>query len=188
MDILEDDSEIRLARRIRLEREARGWSLADLAKASEVSKAAISKIERGEVSPTAGVLVRLATAFGLTLAGLLLRAEGEAGRFLRFEDQPLWRDPETGYLRRQVFQRPDHPLEIVEVELPPSARAVLPASSYAQIRQVLRVAAGRLRLSGGGETHELGPGDRLAFGPPAETIFENPGPEPCRYLVVLIRS
>lgn len=188
MDVLEDDSEARLARRIRLEREARGWSLADLAKASAVSKAAISKIERGEVSPTAGVLVRLATAFGLTLAGLLLRAEGEAERLARFADQPLWRDPETGYRRRQVFQRPDHPLEVVEVELPPGARVVLPAASYARIRQILRVASGRLRLTEGGEIHDLGPGDRLAFGPPAETIFENPGAEPCLYLVILIRS
>ena len=80
MDTLVDELSQRLARRIRLERDGRGWSLADLAERSGVSKATISKIERAEVSPTAVVLVRLASAFDLTLAGLMLRAEGQGER------------------------------------------------------------------------------------------------------------
>ena len=118
MDTLVDDLSHRLAQRIRLERDGRGWSLADLAERSGVSKATISKIERAEVSPTAVVLVRLASAFDLTLAGLMLRAEGRGERVSRAADQPVWRDPETGYLRRQVFNRPDHPIEIIKVEMP----------------------------------------------------------------------
>src|SRR6201993_1043306 len=135
MDTLVDDLSQRLAQRIRLERDGRGWSLADLAERSGVSKATISKIERAEVSPTAVVLVRLAAAFDLTLAGLMLRAEGQGERLIRAAPQPVWRDPETGYLRKQVFVRPDHPLEIIEVELPAGKRVVLPPSSYAHIRQ-----------------------------------------------------
>jgi transcriptional regulator with XRE-family HTH domain len=65
MDTLVDDLSARLAQRLRLERDSRGWSLADLAERSGVSKATISKIERAEVSPTAVVLVRLASAFDL---------------------------------------------------------------------------------------------------------------------------
>src|SRR5688500_16785501 len=107
MDNFIDDSSTKLARRVHLEREARSWSLAELAERSGVSKAAISKIERGEASPTAVVLVRLAAAFDLTLAGLLLRAEGDAGRLSRAAEQPTWQDPETGYVRRQIYGRPD---------------------------------------------------------------------------------
>src|SRR3982750_2296893 len=118
MDQTIDDFSQRLARRLRLERDSRGWSLADLAERSGVSKATISKIERVEVSPTAVVLVRLAAAFDLTFAGLMLRAEARSDRVTRASEQPVWRDPETGYLRKQVFSRPDHPLEIVTVELP----------------------------------------------------------------------
>src|SRR4051794_29554919 len=113
MATLRDDSGTQIARRLRLERESRGWSLADLAGHSGVSKATISKIEREEVSPTAVVLVRLAGAFDLTLAGLLLRAEGGGDRLSRASEQPSWRDPESGYLRTQVFCRPDHPVEVV---------------------------------------------------------------------------
>src|ERR1700733_11748466 len=141
MSHLIDESGARIARRLRLERDARGWSLADLAARSGVSKATISKIEREDVSPTAVILVRLAGAFDLTLAGLLLRAEGQ-GRLTRAAEQPVWRDPGTGYLRKQVFSRPDHPLEIVDVELPAGQRVVLPASSYAHIRQAVWVRKG----------------------------------------------
>src|ERR1700691_1607503 len=103
MSTLIDEAGVRIARRLRLERESRGWSLADLAESSGVAKATISKIEREEISPTAVTLVRLAAAFDLTLAGLLVRAEGNGDRLSRAVNQPLWRDPKTGYLRKQVF-------------------------------------------------------------------------------------
>jgi transcriptional regulator with XRE-family HTH domain len=188
MDTLIDDTAIRLARRIRLERDARGWSLAELAERAGVAKATISKIERSDVSPTAVILVRLAAAFDLTLAGLLARAEGSGERVSRATDQPVWRDPETGYVRRQVFSRPDHPVEIVRVEMPPGQRVTLPASSYAMIRQILLVLEGAVIITEGDERYDLGAGDCLGFGPPCNTTFANESSAPCTYLVALARS
>jgi transcriptional regulator with XRE-family HTH domain len=187
MSVLLDDPVPRIAARLRLERDSRGWSLADLAERSGVSKAMISKIEREEVSPTAVILVRLAGAFDLTLAGLLLRAESR-GRLIRSGEQPVWRDPKTGYLRKQVFSRPDHPLEIVEVELPARQRVVLPASSYAHIRQTVWVRTGSLVIIEAGERHVLGAGDCLGFGSPSEVTFSNETGAPCVYVVALARS
>jgi len=188
MTTIEDDISDLIARRLRLERDSRDWSLADLAERSGVSKATISKIERAEVSPTAVVLVRLAAAFDLTLAGLMLRAEGQGDRLTRAGEQPIWRDPETGYLRRQVFSRPDHPLEIIRVELPAGQRVVLPASSYARIRQAVWVRDGSLVISEAGEQHMLGTGDCLGFGSPSEVTFANETAAPCVYVVVLARN
>src|SRR5262245_762714 len=188
MDTIVDGLSQRLAQRIRLERDGRGWALAELAERSRVSKATISKIERAEASPTAVVLVRLASAFDLTLAGLMLRAEGEGERLSRAADQPVWRDPETGYLRRQVFNRPDHPLELVRVEMPAKQRVTLPASSYARIRQVLWVLSGALVLIDGGERHDLRTGDCFGFGPPSDVTFANETALPCSYVVALARS
>ena len=178
----------RLAQRLRLERERRGWSLADAADRSGVSKATISKIERTEVSPTATVLVRLASAFDLTLAGLMLRAEQHGEPVSRAREQPVWQDPETGYIRRQVFSRPDHPVELVVIEMPARQSVTLPASSYAHIRQLLWVQRGNLVITEGGERHELGPGDCFGFGLPAETVFANDTDAPCTYVVALARS
>jgi transcriptional regulator with XRE-family HTH domain len=188
MDTIVDDTGVRLAQRLRLERDSRGWSLAQLAEQSGVSKATISKIERSEVSPTAVILVRLATAFDLTLAGLLLRAEGHDTRLVRSADQPAWRDPETGYLRQQIFARPDHPVELVRVELPAGQRVTMPASSYAHIRQIVWVQNGNLTLTEGGEVFELGPSDCLGFGTPSEVTLANVTDATCIYLVALARS
>lgn len=190
MDQNVDETGRQLADRIRLERDARGWSLSELAVRAGVSKATISKIEREEVSPTAVILVRIAAAFDLTLAGLLLRAETESGkgRVSRAADQPEWRDPATGYLRRQVLSRPDHPVEVVQVELPANTAVTLPAASYAHIRQAVWLLEGGLVIVEDGVRHVLAAGDCLPFGPPAEVTFSNESCAPCRYVVVLARS
>jgi transcriptional regulator with XRE-family HTH domain len=188
MDTLIDDTGLQLAQRLRLERDSRGWSLARLAEISGVSKASISKIERAEVSPTAVILVRLAAAFDLTLAGLLLRAENPSGRLLRADDQPVWHDPETGYLRRQIFARPDHPIELIRVELPAGQKVTMPAASYVRIRQTVWVQNGQLTLREAGETFQLDAGDCLGFGPPSAVTFANETNAPCVYVVALARS
>ena len=93
----------RLGERIRAEREARNWSLEELAARSAVSRAMISRVERGESSPTAALLGRLSGAFGLSLSRLLARAEAaEGGRVAHAGDQALWRDPATGFVRRAL--------------------------------------------------------------------------------------
>jgi transcriptional regulator with XRE-family HTH domain len=178
----------KLAERLRLERDSRGWSLADLSERSGVAKATISKIERAEASPTAVILVRLSAAFGLTLAALMLRAEGQPDRLSRAADQPVWCDPETGYIRKQVFGRPDHPVELVKVEMPAGQRVTLPKSSYAHIRQIVWVQRGSLVITEGGGRHVLGVGDCLGFGAPADTTFANETSAPCEYVVALARS
>ena len=188
MDAIVDASSHALAERIRLERRARGWSLAQLAERSGVAKAAIHRIENGRASPTAVVLIKLATAFELTLAGFFARAEYGFDRVTREKDQPVWRDPATGYVRRQVFARPDHPVELAQVLIPAGARVTLPAELYALIRQVLWLIEGALVIEGASGRHELATGDSIAFGAPEETTFANEAATPAVYLVALSRS
>lgn len=182
------DIDASLARRLRLEREARGWSLADVAEQSGVSKAMISKIERAEVSATAALLVRLASAFGLTLAALLVRAEAHGGRLSRAKDQPRWTDPETGYIRRQILALPNHPIELADIELPAGQSVNFPAHSFALIRQAVWVRSGSLTIVEGEERHLLRPGDCLAFGPPSDVTFANETDRACHYVVALHRQ
>lgn len=187
MSIIVDDSGEQLSRRISLARKSRNWSLADLAARSGVSKAMLSKIERREVSPTASVLLRIATAFELTLAELLTDAPEEA-RYRRAADQPVWKDPATDYLRRQVYLTARLPLELVEVVLPAGADVSIPASSYAFIRQVVWVIEGSLTIVEGDTRTVLAEGDRLEFGPPSDSAFRNESRKPCRYLVAVMRQ
>lgn len=185
-------AETALAERLRHEREARGWSLADLAGRAGVSRAMISRIERAEASPTAVLLARLSAAFGLSLSALLARVEAEAagpGRLRRRAEQPVWRDPQSGYVRRAVSPEQAVP-EITHVELPPGARVAYPASACLDARgQCLWVLAGKLAFSEGAETHTLESGDCIALDHPTDRVFANASDKvACHYVLAVVRE
>ena len=180
------DIDGRIGTRIRAEREARGWSLTDLAGRAAVSRAMIHKVERGASSPTAQLLGKLSGAFGLTMSTLIARAEAGPGRLLRRRDQPEWTDPETGYLRRHVTPVSDLPLELVQVTLPGGQVVPMPAASYAFVRQVIWVLDGALVFEEGPVRHKMGAGDCLELGPPVDCVFRNETAQPCVYAVVLL--
>jgi transcriptional regulator with XRE-family HTH domain len=193
MDAMQDAAGIAdyLAARLRAEREARGWSIGDLAARSGVSRAMISKVERNEASPTAVLLGRLSGAFGLTLSTLLARSEADAtgdGRVARAARQARWTDPETGYVRRAVSPQGATP-ELVQVELPPGARIDYPKSAFTFLRgQCVWVLSGTLQFIEGALTHQLRRGDCLTLGPPNDCSFINPSATTrCVYLVALTR-
>lgn len=183
-----DETSRRLAARLKAEREARGWSIAELAARSGVSRAMISKVERAEASPTAALLGRLSGPFGLTVSTLLARAEAApgAGVVARAAAQPLWRDPGTGYLRRQISPPGADP-ELVRVELPAGARIAYPAASYTLLKgQLVWLLEGELIFREGAVAHRLAPGDCLALGPPQDCEYENPSPTHSSVYVVAV--
>jgi len=177
----------RIAARLREERRRRGWSLDQLAGHAGVSKAMLSKLERGESSPTATLLGRICGAYGLTMSALVAIPGDHGGRLVRRAEQPVWRDPQSHYLRRQVSPLSDLPLQLVEVELPAGAEVTFPASAYTFIRQLVWVLVGRLDFVEGEAVHRLRAGDCLELGAPADCVFRNRGRSACRYLVALTR-
>lgn len=183
-----DTLEGRIGARVRIERETRGWSLTDLAARSGVSRAMIHKIEAGESSPTATVLGKLSGAFSLSMSALIARAEMREGRLSRVGDQPVWRDPESGYLRRHVSPRSDLPIDLVRVELPAGAVIPMPAASYAFIRQMIWVLEGELVFVEGAVRHEMRTGDCLELGPPSDCAFRNESGRACVYAVLVLRQ
>ena len=186
-----------IATRIRDEREQRRWTLAQLADASGVSRAMINRIERAESSPTAVVLGKLAVAFQIKVSALLTPDEDAAGGapdsgeeqvagVRRMADAAEWRDPATGYRRRQITG-PRFPADIAEVRLPPGARVPYPAASLAFIREVVWVLDGRLTFHGGDEVHQLDAGDSIEVDEPVPHVFANTSDAECRYAIILTR-
>lgn len=184
MNTISDNINQRISARIRIERESRGWSLSELAERAGVSRAMIHKIERGESSPTATLLARLSGALGISMSTLIARAEMPQGRLLRFSDQPVWRDPQSHYLRRHISPRSDLPIDLVQVELPAGSDIPMPAASYALARQLIWLQEGELTFIEGETRHEMKAGDCLELGPPNDCRFINESTAPCRYLVV----
>ena len=123
----------------------------------------ISKIERGESSPTAVVLGKLSAALELSVSELLEARRGS----------PAGETP---------------PAAVTEVTLPPGARVPYPAGAYAFIAQLVWVLAGRLTLADGPAVHDLAAGDTFVLGEPRPREFRNQTREDCRYLVVVTRT
>ena len=90
----------RIAQRLKTLRAERGWSLDELAGRSDVSRATLSRLENADVSPTAGVLGKLAAAHGLTISRLMHLVEDDFAPLIRRSVQPVWSDPSTGFERR----------------------------------------------------------------------------------------
>jgi transcriptional regulator with XRE-family HTH domain len=178
--------DIRIAARIAAERESRGWSVGELALRSGVSRAMISKIERGDAKPTASLLGNLSAAFHVPLSLLLARVEGDESRLSRADSQSEWQDPDTRYRRRALSPPSDRLLQLTHVTLPPSARVAFPAAIYTFIHQQIWVIDGELTFREGDEVHELSAGDCLTLGPAVDCVFENVSRRTCRYLVAVV--
>lgn len=179
-----------IAQRVRDLRGARGLSLEALATHCGVSRSMLSLIERGESSPTAVVLEKLATGLGVTLASLF-EAQAPAGMPVsRRADQQAWRDPHSGYVRRNVSPGGvGSPIQLVEVEFPPLARvAYETAARVPQVHQQVWVLSGSIEISYGDELFLLGPGDCLAMVLDRPMAFHNPTGDTTRYVVAITTS
>jgi transcriptional regulator with XRE-family HTH domain len=190
--IMEDtlpDLNQRIAARVRSLRAAQGLSLETLAARSGVSRSMISLVERGESSPTAVVLEKLATGLGVVLASLFETVEDAAppdGPVARRAAQPEWRDPASGYVRRNVSPGAGLPLQIVEVHFPAGARVAFESSARAsRVHQQVWLLEGAMSITVGRARHELRQGDCLALELDQTIMFHNPTRKPAHYVVVL---
>jgi transcriptional regulator with XRE-family HTH domain len=191
VEATDSDLTQRIADRVRELRAAQGLSLDALAGTCGVSRSMISLIERGETSPTAVVLEKLAAGLGVMLASLFDAPASAAlppgGPVARREDQPEWRDPASGYLRRNVSPPGvTQPMQIVEVRFPPGARVAFETGPRdLRVHQQVWVLDGAMDVTLGAERHRLRAGDCLAMELDRPTMFHNPTRKPARYAVVI---
>lgn len=179
----------RIARRVRDLRAARGLSLDALAEQCGVSRSMISLIERGESSPTAVILERLATGLQVPLASLFDAPEPSPSPVARAAEQPQWRDPHSGYVRRNVSPAGDSPIRIVEVAFPARAQVAYETGAREPaVHQQIWVLDGTIEVTLGHETHRLHAGDCLAHRLDRPVSYRNPTRENARYAVVIVSS
>lgn len=177
----------RIARRVRELRSELGLSLEALAGKCEVSRSMLSLIERGESSPTAVVLEKIASGLGVSLASLFEDASAPRQPLSRGADRTSWRDPQSGYVRRNISP-PNFPspLQIVEVTLPAGARVAYESGAReVGIHQQIWIQEGSIEFTLGDTTHRLEQDDCLAMQLDAPAAFRNRTRKPARYIVVL---
>jgi uncharacterized cupin superfamily protein len=105
----------------------------------------------------------------------------------RREEQPQWKDPASGYVRRNVSP-PSVPqsIQIVEVHFPPGKRVAFDSSGRdVRVHQQIWVLEGAIEITWGEECYRLREGDCLAMQVDRPIMFHNRTRKPARYALVI---
>ena len=176
----------RIAQRLRSLRAEHQWSLDELAKRSDVSRATLSRLENAEVSPTASVLGRLAAAYGLTISRLMHMVEDNFAPLIRRDAQSVWTDSSIGFRRRSVSP-PAQSLkaEVLECELGPDAHITYDAPPRPGLEHHLLLVEGHLEISVDGQAYDLEPGDCLRYQLYGASAFTTSKRSGAKYILVV---
>jgi len=181
------DINFRIAARVRDLRAAAGLSLEALARRCDVSRSMLSLVERGETSPTAVVLEKIAAGLGVTLASLFDDAGAPHSPVSTARDRVAWKDPQSGYVRRNISPASyPSPIRIVEVTFPAGAKVSYESGvRAAAVAQQIWIRKGAIEVTVGKVTHELRKDDCLAMQLDAPVTFRNRTRRTAHYIVVL---
>jgi len=161
-------------------------SLEELAAASGISRATLSRLERGESSPTAALLGKLCTVYGMPMSRLIAEVEVLPAQLIRAAEQALWNDPDSGFVRRMVSPPArGYKAELIEGRLPAGAVIDYPQPPLRGLEQHLWMLSGELDYTLDGVTHRLKKGDMLRFHLYGATRFSCPGPHEVHYLIAI---
>jgi transcriptional regulator with XRE-family HTH domain len=185
-DVVEEVSSGRLGERVRALRRGRGLTLDVLAERSGVSRAMISKLERGEKYPTLVIAAKVAAGLEISLSQLIGGEERRKVVVVPRDRRMVMRDPVTGFERQLLspsfagrgieFLRNVVPEDSTSGDFPPHRRGV---------EEYVVVERGRLRAVLGGEEYLLEEGDALYFEADVAHRFENAGEGGCSYYLVI---
>jgi len=177
----------RIAQRLAALRGERGWSLETLAGRTRISRATLSRVERGELSPTATMLGNLCSQYGWTLSRLMADAENGSPSLIRAKDQVTWKDAESGYVRR-ILSPPDPQLkgEMVEVRLPAGASVSYDTSPVPGLEHHLWMLEGEVEIKIGERLFRVSKGDCLRYVLTGPSHFQCEGKRGARYVIAFV--
>ena len=181
---MEDVSAGRLGERVRALRRERGWTLEHVAERSGVSRAMISKLERGEKNPTLVVAAKVAEGLGVSLSRLLGIEERRSVVVVPREARMVMRDPETGF-ERQLLSPRFGGLEFIRNVVPEGSTSGEFPPHRRGVEEYVVVQKGRLRVVLGEEEYVLEEGDAAYFEADVAHRFDNAGEGECSYYLVI---
>lgn len=174
-----------LGLRIRYRRKKRVWTLDQLADASGVSRAGISRIERGETVPSTTTLSRIAEALGITFAELMPVHSNEELVLLKACEQPVFTD-DNGFERRCIAPiLPSRGLDWVHNTLPAGETTGIFYPHISGVEEYIYVLEGALEACLGEARHKLQAGDSLYYRAQVPRQFTTVGNAPCQYFIII---
>jgi len=179
-------SAAKLSANLRQRRLQAGLTLEDLAAASGVSRAMISKVERGQSVPSTAILSRMAEALGATFSELLNVQDEIEVLHIPAARQPVFTDPESGFVRRCLSPiLPGRGVDWVLNTLPAHGSTGEFSAHRAGTEEYIYVIKGRIVARVGTQEVTLAEGDSLFFKATSTHEFRNLGRRPASYFLVI---
>ena len=157
-------TELQLGPRIRALRQARGYTLRDLAERAGVTESFLSQVEREVTSPSIASVQRIARALDLAIAELFLE-EAPLGRVVRQAERRRIAYPGLGAVDEFLTSGLDGRLQVILSTIDPGGGTGDEPYAHDSDEEVVIVLEGRLELWVGDEHHVLEAGDSVTYSP-----------------------
>jgi len=174
----------RVGSQIRTRRRQRGFTLATLAEATGLNVGYLSQLENDKASPSLETLAALADALDVPIAWFLLE-QSVAPRVVRRSERPVREMPGDGAALSRVDGGLARDIAIFEGTMPAGTRTGFHAHPGDEHHVVL---SGRVRITQGETTVELGPGDYVLLDGTLPHDAQVLGRGPARLIIVYPRD
>lgn len=171
--------------RVRQERQARGWTLDQLAEAAGVSRRMLINVEQGASNPSVGTLLRISDALGIGLPGLVEPARPKAVKVTRRGDGvALWSGEFGG---RGVLVAGTEPPDVVELwdwTLGPGDKHA--SETHASgTKELVQVQQGPITIEVADQVVTLAAGDAVSFPGDVAHCYANTGKKSARFTLAV---
>lgn len=175
------DLALAIGARVRQERQARRWTLDQLAEVAGVSRRMVVNVEQGSANPSVGTLLRISDALGVGLPSLVDRPQPTLVKVTRRgEGAVLWSGESGGRGLLVAGTEPPDVVELWEWTLGPGDAHVSEAHTVGT-RELIQVQQGSITLEVGDQSVALDAGDAVAFAGDVAHSYANPGTQPSRF-------
>jgi len=175
-----------IGERVRARRNARGWTLHELAERSGVSRRMLVNVEQGVTNASIATLLRLSEALAIGLPSLVAPSDGEAPVEVHRGGtrSPLWAGEHGGEAFLAAGVTAPDVVELWDWSLAPGdAHASEP--HVPGTRELLNVIEGEVVLSVAGEEVVLHPGDAASLHGDVVHRYRNEGATPARFALTV---
>jgi len=179
---LSDDQDIWFGKAVRVRRTQLGVTLDQLATTSGVSAAALSRIERGLLSPSLRNAMAIAKGLGCELSELV---GGNDAEVVRAPDRLRFFDEKTG-IERLAIARPTPEVELLTYTVPAGARSSTFTAHTAGSREIFHILSGQLEVHTEQEVVALAAGDTVTLFVDSEHWFQNIGDTPTHLILTVL--
>jgi transcriptional regulator with XRE-family HTH domain len=167
--------------RVKQQRQARRWTLDQLAEAAGVSRRMVVNVEQGAANPSVGTLLRISDALGVGLPALVEAPQPKPVKVTRRGDGAvLWSGEAGGRGMLVAGTEPPDVVELWDWTLGPGDQHVSEAHAPGT-KELVQVQEGAITVEIADQAVTLETGDALAFPGDVAHSYANPGTHPARF-------